>query len=67
MIDQKIIQTVTSDMQAHFTKTSEHFSATRDVFTARMQSYIIETNKYLESAIIGEIGNNTSNLDWELA
>jgi hypothetical protein len=44
-------------MQERFKETSEHFSATRDTFTARMQSYVIETNKYLEAAIIGERGN----------
>jgi hypothetical protein len=59
MINPAIINTITSDTQTHFQKASELFSATRDVFTARMQSYIIETNKYLEAAIIGEIGNNT--------
>jgi hypothetical protein len=59
MIELTIIKTIITDMQTHFIKTHEHFSATRDVFTARMQSYILETNKYLEAAIIGEIGNNT--------
>jgi hypothetical protein len=29
-----------------------------DVFTARLESFIIDTNKYLEAAIVGEIGNN---------
>jgi hypothetical protein len=59
MLASTITQTVTSDMQERFRETAEHFSATRDTFTARMQSYTIETNKYLEAAIIGEIGNNT--------
>ena len=41
------------------------FSKTRDVFQARLYIYISRTNKYLESAVIGEIGNNTydHNLD----
>ena len=42
-----------------FKGNDECFSKTRDVFTARMQSYVLETQKYLEAAIIGEIGNNT--------
>ena len=42
-----------------FRNTEEYFSRTRDIFTARLQSYIIKTEKYLEAAIIGEIGNNT--------
>ena len=42
-----------------FNENDKCFSKTRDVFTARMQSYVLETKKYLEAAIIGEIGNNT--------
>lgn len=37
----------------------EYFSRTRDIFSARLDSYIARTGKYLESAIIGEIGNNS--------
>jgi len=54
-----IINEVTSEMLAFFGGNSEFFSETRDIFTARMQSYIIGTKKYLEAAIYGEIGNNT--------
>jgi len=42
-----------------FSKNNDLFSETRDVFTARIQSYVTRYKKYLESAIIGEIGNNT--------
>lgn len=35
------------------------FSKTRDVFQARIDSFILRTNKYLESAVIAELGNNT--------
>jgi len=59
MIDKSIIDEVISDMLAFFNGNGEFFSETRDVFTARMQSYILETKKYLEAAILGEIGNNT--------
>jgi hypothetical protein len=59
MIDKDVIEGIVSDMKDGFKKDIEHFSKTRDVFTARIQSYIIETQNYLEAAIIGEIGNNT--------
>jgi hypothetical protein len=59
MKESVFIKTIITDMQDHFSKAPEHFSPTRDVFTARLQSYITETNKYLEAAIIWEIGNNT--------
>lgn len=35
------------------------FSKTRDVFQARIDSFSHSTQKYLESAMIAEIGNNT--------
>jgi len=59
MINETILETVVSEMLACFRETNEYFSKTRDVFTARIQSYILETKKYLEAAVIGEIGNNT--------
>jgi len=59
MIENEIITSVIEEMCEYFKNDSEHFSATRDVFTARLQSFIYESKKYLEAAIIGEIGNNT--------
>ena len=59
MIDKTIVETVISEMNNGFGENEEYFCKTRDVFAARMQSYISETGKYLEAAIIGEIGNNT--------
>ena len=59
MIDEAISEAVISETFTRFRENDEYFSKTRDVFTARMQSYILETRKYLEAAIIGEIGNNT--------
>jgi len=59
MISETIIDSVISEMVNGFIGNDECFSKTRDVFTARMQSYILETEKYLEAAVIGEIGNNT--------
>jgi hypothetical protein len=59
MIDKTIVETVISEMICCFKGSEEYFSKTRDVFSVRLQSYITETEKYLEAAIIGEIGNNT--------
>ena len=59
MICEIVLEAVISEMLACFKKNNEFFSKTRDIFTARLQSYILETKKYLEAAIIGEIGNNT--------
>jgi hypothetical protein len=43
------------------------FCTFRDIFSARLDSFIRETTGYLEGAIIGEIGNNTfdHNLDYD--
>ena len=59
MIEKHIVEAVVSEMNDCFSKSNECFSKTRDVFIARLQSFILETEKYLEAAIIGEIGNNT--------
>jgi hypothetical protein len=59
VIETDIIDSVIEEMKNCFHNEREHFSMTRDVFTARLQSYILESKKYLEAAVIGEIGNNT--------
>ena len=59
MIDEAVVETVVSEMNNFFMENDDYFSGTRDVFTARVQSFILETEKYLEAAIIGELGNNT--------
>lgn len=45
----------------------DYFCLTRDVFAARIDTYVLRTNNYLESAIIGEIGNNTFDHNWDFA
>jgi hypothetical protein len=59
MIAETVIETLITETVHGFDENDECFSKSRDVFSARIQSYIQETNKYLEAAIIGEIGNNT--------
>jgi len=59
MISESIINEVSKELLSDIKNKDEFLSQTRDVFTARLQSYILRTKKYLEAAIIGEIGNNT--------
>jgi hypothetical protein len=59
MIREDIIKNIIKFMENGFEKDTNHFSVTRDIFTARLEHYIFDTKKYLEAAIIGEIGNNT--------
>ena len=59
MISETVLEAIVAGMLNCFKENDEHFSKTRDVFAARIQSYVLETKKYLEAAIIGEIGNNT--------
>ena len=55
MINSLVIQQCIEMLSHH---DSEHFAKTRDVFSARLDSYIASTGKYLEAAAIGELGNN---------
>lgn len=62
------IKTIISDIEnASIQNDTDLFSKTRDVFQARVDTYTSRTNKYLESAVIGKIGNNTfdHNLDYD--
>jgi hypothetical protein len=58
MANENIIRDAIKVMENGLEKETSCFSITRDVFTARLESFIIDTNKYLEAAIVGEIGNN---------
>lgn len=46
-------------------KNTDYFCLTRDIFQARLDSYISHTGQYLLSAVIGEIGSNTFDHNWE--
>lgn len=63
LISKTILQIETASKKNN----NDLFSKTRDVFQARLDTYVSRTNKYLESAIIGELGNNTfdHNLDYD--
>lgn len=59
MIAREIINSVIAEKTAGFSNNQDYFSSSRDIFNARLQVYVAETEKWLESAVIGEIGNNT--------
>ncbi|MDR0322472.1 MAG: hypothetical protein LBI28_13310 [Treponema sp.] len=59
MITETVVEEAVTEYLKGFNEANKYFLSTRDVFTARLQNYIIETKKYLEAAVIGEIGNNT--------
>jgi hypothetical protein len=59
MITTDTINQIIKAMWNGFEKDADHFSVIRDIFTARLEGFIIDRKKYLEAAIIGEIGNNT--------
>lgn len=42
-----------------------YFCTSRDVFQARLDSYARRTKEYLGAAVVGEIGNNTFDHNWE--
>lgn len=48
-------------------KNTDLFCTTRDIFQARLDSFISRTGQYLLSAVVGEIGNNTFDHNWAYA
>lgn len=48
-------------------KDTDYFCITRDIFQARLDSFIFKSQKYIESALIGEIGNNTFDHNWKFS
>lgn len=61
---QSIIQEISKASKNH---NLDYFCISRDIFQARLDSYALKGNKYLESAVIGEIGNNTFDHNWDFA
>ena len=57
--EKEIIDAIKLVENASAEKNKDLFSKTRDVFQARIDTFSHATNKYLESAMIAEIGNNT--------
>ncbi len=69
MISKEQINQIISNIElASKNNDTDLFSRTRDVFQARLDTFVSRTNRFLESAVIGEIGNNTfdHNLDYDV-
>ena len=69
MVSKEQINQIISNIElASKNNDTDLFSRTRDVFQARLDTYVTRTNRFLESAVIGEIGNNTfdHNLDYDI-
>lgn len=65
-INDDVVLNVIRDIEkASLEKNMDYFCTTRDVFQARVDAYVLRTNKYLQTAIIGEIGNNTFDHNWD--
>ncbi|MBR5965064.1 MAG: hypothetical protein IK015_02960 [Treponema sp.] len=65
MIDSLIIQSAKKHIElSSRAKDADFFCSSRDVFQARLDSFIQKSKKYLESALIGEVGNNTFDHNW---
>ena len=58
MISLELINKVLAQYASN-TLDKDSFSSFRDIFNARLDSSISQTNQYLISALIGEIGNNS--------
>ena len=60
MFEKEFIKTLAEKIEkAALEKNTDYFCTMRDIFQARLDSYVARTSNYLASAIIGEIGNNT--------
>lgn len=68
MFDYDFIKKLQSEIEkASKVRNTDYFCTTRDIFQARLDSFVQKTNLYLVSAIIGEIGNNTFDHNWDYA
>ena len=63
--DSYIEQIISQIEKDSLDKNLDYFCSTRDIFQARIDSYALSSGKYLESAVIGEIGNNTFDHNWD--
>ena len=68
MIPKEIIQKAKEHISSSsLSKDTDYFCVSRDIFQARLDSFIMKTGKYMESAVMGEIGNNSFDHNWQFA
>lgn len=66
MIDLDIIKSAKEHIaNSSLSRDTDYFCVSRDIFQARLDSFVRKSNRYLESALIGEIGNNTFDHNWQ--
>lgn len=58
----KIKQVIETDSK---NKNLDYFCTSRDILQARIDTFVLRTSKFIESAVIGEIGNNTFDHNWD--
>ena len=66
-MNEKISEIIQTINKASLQKNTDYFCTSRDIFQARLDAYIARTQQYLLSAVIGEIGNNTFDHNWDYA
>lgn len=62
---EKVLNIINDIEKASHNKNMDFFCTSRDIFQARVDSFVYRTGKYLQAAIIGEIGNNTFDHNWD--
>lgn len=62
--DEVIKELIQRVKKASDEKNTDLFCISRDVFQARLDSFVYKSSKFIESAVIGEIGNNTFDHNW---
>ena len=63
--EDKILSIIHNIENTAINKDLDYFCLTRDVFQARVDTYVSKNEKFLQSAIIGEIGNNCFDHNFE--
>ena len=66
-MDDEIKDIINNINNASKEKNTDFFCISRDIFQARLDTFSIKTKEYLLSAVIGEIGSNTFDHNWEFA
>ncbi len=66
-MDKELLEILQNINIASKENNTDYFCSARDIFQARLDTYVLRLKEYLLSAIIGEIGNNTFDHNWDFA
>lgn len=67
IMDKELLEIIENINKASHEKNTDYFCSARDIFQARLDTFITRSNEFLLSAVIGEIGNNTFDHNWDFA